>query len=135
MLKKSITYINYNDEEVTEDFYFNINKAELMELELSTPGGFSESIKTIVAEKNVPLIMSTFKKLILKSYGEKSPDGKHFSKSEDISNKFENTEAYSSLFMELVTDAQKAGDFVTGILPKDIQDEAKTKQKELLENK
>lgn len=135
MLKKSITYINYNDEEVTEDFYFNINKAELMELELSTPGGFSESIKTIVAEKNVPLIMSTFKKLILKSYGEKSPDGKHFSKSEEISNKFENTEAYSSLFMELVTDAQKAGDFVTGILPKDIQDEAKTKQKELLENK
>lgn len=135
MLKKSITYINYNDEEVTEDFYFNINKAELMELELSTPGGFSESIKAIVAEKNVPLIMSTFKKLILKSYGEKSPDGKHFSKSEDISNKFENTEAYSSLFMELVTDAQKAGDFVTGILPKDIQDEAKTKQKELLENK
>lgn len=135
MLKKSITYINYNDEEVTEDFYFNINKAELMELELSTPGGFSESIKAIVAEKNVPLIMSTFKKLILKSYGEKSPDGKHFSKSEEISNKFENTEAYSSLFMELVTDAQKAGDFVTGILPKDIQDEAKTKQKELLENK
>ncbi len=118
MLKKTITYTDYNNVERTEDFYFNLTKAELMEMEMGTTGGMSEMISKIVSAKDAPAIMSVFKKLILKAYGEKSPDGKRFMKSEEISNAFAQTEAYSELFMELATDADAASNFVNGVAPK-----------------
>lgn len=117
MLKKTITYTDYNNVERTEDFYFNLSKAEIMELELSTTGGLAEMINKIVAEKNAPAIIEIFKKLILKAYGEKSPDGKRFIKSDEIAAAFSQTEAYSQLFMELATDADAAAKFVNGIVP------------------
>ena len=120
MLKKTITYTDYNDVTRTEDFYFNLSKAELMEMEMSTSGGLAEMIKKIVAAQDTPSIIKIFKELILKAYGEKSSDGKRIVKSEEISNAFAQTEAFSDLFMELATDADAASAFVNGIIPADM---------------
>lgn len=117
MLKKTITYLDYNGVERTEDFYFNLTKAEIMEMEMSTSGGLTEMINRIVAAQDAPAIISVFKKLILTAYGEKSPDGKRFIKSDKISEEFSQTEAYSQLFMELATNADEASKFVNGIVP------------------
>lgn len=117
MLKKTITYTDYNGVERTEDFYFNLTKAEVVELEMSTTGGLTEMINRIVAAQDAPTIIAIFKKLILKAYGEKSPDGKRFIKSDEIATAFSQTEAYSQLFMEFATDADAASKFVNGIIP------------------
>lgn len=120
MLKKTITYKDYNDVERTEDFYFNLSKAEAMEMELSITGGLTEMIRKIVAAQDTPTIIATFKQIILKAYGEKSADGRRFIKSEELSKAFSETEAYSILYMELATDANTAAEFVNGIVPKDV---------------
>ena len=117
MIKKTITYTDYNDNERTEDFYFNLNQAEVMELELSTSGGLANMLTNIVNAQDAPAIIKIFKELVLKAYGKKSPDGRRFEKSEALSNEFSQTEAYSKLFMELATDADKAAEFVNGIVP------------------
>ena len=117
MLKKKITYTDYNGTERTEDFYFNLTKAEIMEMELGTSGGLAEMIQRIVDAQDAPSIIKVFKDLILKAYGEKSPDGKRFVKSKELSEAFSQTEAYSQLFMELATDADAAAEFVNGIMP------------------
>lgn len=117
MLKKTITYMNYNGVECTEDFYFNLSKAEIMEMEMSTSGGFAEMIDRIIKAQDAPSIIKVFKELVLKAYGEKSLDGKRFIKSDEIAEAFSQTEAYSNLFMELATDADAAAKFVNGIMP------------------
>lgn len=119
MLKKTIKYTDYNGVERTEDFWFNLSKAEIMEMELSTTGGLAELIQKIVKEQDAPAIVKIFKDLVLKAYGEKSPDGKRFVKSDEIALAFSQTEAYSNLFMELATDADAAAKFVNGIIPAD----------------
>lgn len=120
MLKKTITYTDYNDNERTEDFYFNLNKAELTEMELSTTGGLAEMIQKIINTQDTPKIVKVFKDLVLAAYGEKSADGKRFVKTEELRESFAQTEAYSELFMELATDADAAAAFVNGIVPKDL---------------
>lgn len=120
MLKKTIKYVDCNEIERKEDFYFNLTEAELMEMEYGTTGGFSEMIKKIIAAQDTPTIMKIFKELLLKAYGEKSPDGKRFVKSEELSTAFSQTEAYSKLFMELATNDVKAAEFVNGIIPKSV---------------
>ena len=117
MLKKTITYTDYNNVERTEDFYFNLTKAELMEMEMGAVGGLSGMIEKIVSAKDAPAIIKIFKELVLKAYGEKSADGRRFIKSKEISDAFAQTEAYSQLFMELATDADAASKFVNGIAP------------------
>lgn len=120
MLKKTITYTDYNGVERTEDFYFNLSKAEIAEMELSTDGGFAEMIQRIVNAKDAAAIVDIFKKMILKAYGIKSDDGKRFMKSKDISEAFSQTEAYSQLFIELSTNADAGAAFVKGIMPADM---------------
>lgn len=117
MLKKTFTYTDYNGVERTEDHYFNLSKAELMEMELSTTGGLAEMINKIVAAQDAPAIVKVFKELVLKAYGQKSADGRRFIKSKELSDEFAQTEAYSQLFMELATDADAAAQFVNGIVP------------------
>ena len=117
MLIKNITYTDYDGNERNETFYFNLSKAELMELEMSIDGGWAERIQQIVNAKDVPTLSKIFKDLILRSYGEKSPDGKRFIKSAALSEAFTQTEAYSELFMELITDPDAASAFMNGILP------------------
>lgn len=125
MLKKTITYTDYNDVERTEDFYFNLSKAELMEMELSVDGGLVEKLRKIIAAKNGPEIIKFFKDIVLKAYGVKSDDGRQFIKSSELSTAFSQTEAYSQLYMKFATNADAAADFVNGIMPKEIQEEAK----------
>ena len=124
MLKKTVTYIDYNSTERTEDLYFNISKAELAELELSVTGGFSEMMKKIVAAQDVPSIVKIVKDLILKSYGEKSSDGRRFIKSPELSEAFSQTEAYTEVFLDLVASAENMADFVNAIIPSDISRKA-----------
>lgn len=116
MYKKTITYVDYDENERTEDFYFNLTQAEVMEMELSTSGGMAEMIKGIVAAQDVPEIIKIFKRLILESYGKKSPDGKRFIKSDELTDEFKQTEAYSKLFMELAQDADAAAEFVNNVI-------------------
>lgn len=123
MLKKIITYTDYNGVERTEPFYFNLSKAELMEMELGVTGGMTEMLNKIINAKDGPSLMKTFKEMIMKSYGIKSDDGKRLIKSEELSIAFTQTEAYSVLFMELITDDKAAADFVNGIIPNEIQAE------------
>lgn len=124
MLKKTITYTDYNGVERTEDKYFNLSKAEIMEMEMSTAGGFAEMVQGIVKAQDAPAIMKIFKDIILKSYGEKSPDGKRFIKSKELSDEFSQTEAYSDLFMELCTNAEASAAFINGIIPADVAEKA-----------
>ena len=125
MLKKNINYVDYNGTTRTEDFYFNLTEAEVIEMEMSTSGGLAETIQRVVDAQDAPTIIKIFKDLILKAYGEKSPDGKRFMKSEEISTAFSQTEAYSKLFTELATDAEAAAAFVNGIVPANSADAAK----------
>ena len=131
MLKKTITYTDYNDVERTEDFWFNLSKAEIMEMEMSTTGGLAETIQKVVQKQDAPAIIKLFKDLVLKAYGEKSPDGKRFIKSDELALAFSQTEAYSNLFMELATDADAAAKFINGIIPADAAKAAKEKNNAL----
>lgn len=117
MRKETITYVDYNGTERTEDFYFNLTKAEIMEMEMGTTGGLAEMINRIVAAQDAPAILKIFKDLVLKAYGEKSADGKRFIKSEELSTAFSQTGAYDQLFMKLATDSEAAANFVNGIVP------------------
>lgn len=119
MLKKTITYVDYEDNERTEDFYFNLSNAELAEMELSAEGGLEKIIRKIIAEQRVDELVKIFKDLILNSYGEKSLDGRRFVKSKELSTAFSQTEAYSDLFIELATNEEAATAFVNGLMPKD----------------
>lgn len=118
MLKKTIEYVDYDGNKRTEDFYFNLTKAELAEMELSVEGGLVKKIEGIVKAQDGGKIISLFQEIIKKAYGVKSPDGKRFMKSEEIFNEFAQTEAYSILFMEIATDADAGAAFVNGIIPK-----------------
>lgn len=132
MLKKTIIYNDYNDVERTEDFYFNLSKAEIMEMEMGTTGGLAEMINKIVQTQDAPAIIKVFKDLILKAYGERSADGKRFEKKNGaLAEAFAETEAYSQLFMELATDADAAARFVNGIIPRDMQQDVSNMQKQL----
>lgn len=117
MLKKVIKYTDYNGTVREEPFYFNLTQAEVTELEVSVEGGLVEMINRIVAAQNGRQIIDTFKDIILKAYGEKSPDGRRFIKNQEVRDAFAQTEAYSQLFMELATNAQAASEFVNGIIP------------------
>ncbi len=117
MIKKTMTFTDYNGNERTEDFYFNLTKAELAEMELSTTGGLGQMIQDIINAQDTPRIISIFKDLVLKSYGVKSADGRRFIKSKELSMEFAQTEAYSDLFMTLATDEAAATEFVNGIVP------------------
>lgn len=123
MYKKTITYPDYNGEEIKEDFYFNLTKAEILEMQLEKEGGLAEKIQAIVDSKNVPELIKIFKELILRSYGKKSDDGKRFIKSPELSREFTQTEAYSELFMELATDSDAASAFINGIIPANLAKE------------
>lgn len=128
MLKKTITYTDYNGTTRKEDFYFNLTQAEVTELEVSVEGGLVEQINRIVAAQNGKVIIETFKDIILRAYGEKSPDGRRFIKNQEVRDAFAQTEAYSNLFMELATDAKAASEFVNGIVPPKMEKAAQADQ-------
>lgn len=116
MLKKTMAYEDYNGVPRTEDFYFNLTPAEVTEMELSVDGGLVEMINRVVAAQDGKQIINVFKDIILRAYGEKSPDGKRFVKNQEIRDAFAQSNAYSDLFMELATDAKAAAAFVNGVI-------------------
>lgn len=117
MIKRTIKYTDYKGVEREEDFYFNLSKPEIMEMELTTKGGMSEYLDKIIKAQNREELIKWFKVIILKAYGEKSDDGRRFIKSPELSEAFSQTEAFVELYMELVTDDKKAAEFVNGIVP------------------
>ena len=120
MIKKTITYTDFNGGERTEDFYFHLTKAEITKMEMSVNGGMAERIQRIVSAQDQPAIIEAFEDLIKKSYGVKTPDGRGFVKRKEDLEAFMATEAYSQLFMELATDSDAASKFVNGIIPADL---------------
>lgn len=128
MIKKTITYTDYNGVERTENFYFGLNKAEIMDMELGVTGGFRQLLQMIIDKQDIPKLIDAFKMLIKKSYGEKSPDGRRFIKSDELTQAFIQTEAYSELYMELLGDAERAAAFVNGIMPSDVMAAMKEKE-------
>lgn len=129
MIKKTITYTDYNGNERTEDFYFHLNKREIMTMEMGTAGGLAERIQRIVAAQDQPAIIAVFEELIQKSYGVKTPDGRGFLKRAEDLEAFVATEAYSDLFMELATNAEAASEFVNGIVPADLAKQVEEQNK------
>ena len=129
MIKKTITYEDFDGKQQTEDFYFNLTKAELIEMEVSEGGGLGEYLAKIGESNDGAKIIEWFKKIVLISYGEKSPDGKRFVKNQELRDSFASSEAYSELFMELATNAKAASEFMNGVVPKDLaKDVADAKQ-------
>lgn len=123
MLKKEITYIDYNGNERTEEYYFNLSKAELLDMELFTEGGYVNMLERVIKENNQVEIIKLFKELVMKSYGKKSDDGRRFVKSQEILDEFMQTEGFSEFYMELATDAEAAAEFANGIMPASIRAE------------
>lgn len=128
MIKETITYTDYDGNKRTEDFYFNLTKAELTEMEMSVAGGLSSILEDVINKQDTPTIMAHFKKVILQAYGEKSPDGRRFIKSQKLSEEFSQTEAYSELYMKLVTNADIAAKFINSLMPKDWVREAERRK-------
>lgn len=122
MLKRNITYQDFDGNTVTETFYFNFTRAELIELEVEYNDGLEAAIKRIIAANDRKALINEFKKLVLHSYGVKSEDGKRFIKNEKLREEFTQTPAYDSLFMELATNADSAATFVKGIIPKELSE-------------
>ena len=127
MLKLTKTYTDFNGEERTEDFYFNLSKAELAEKHLSSENGLGEKLQKIVDSKDHKVIVDTFKEIILWAYGKKSEDGRRFIKSPEISKEFSETPVYSDLFIELATDEEAASNFIHAIMPADWEKEINKK--------
>lgn len=117
MLGKTVKYTDYDGNEREETFHFNLSKAELAEMELSEDGGLVKTIERITAAQSSKELVALFKKVLLQAYGEKSPDGKRFIKNQELRDAFSQTEAYSIIFMEVATDAEKAAAFIHAIVP------------------
>lgn len=123
MYKKTVTYEDYKGNTRTEDFYFNLNKAELVELELSTKGGLTVTMDRIIAAQDNPTLFKIFKDLVSKSYGVLSDDGRKFVKNQEVLDDFMQTEAYSIIFSELATNAEAAAEFFNNVIPQNLAKE------------
>lgn len=130
MLKKLINYKDFNGVERSENFYFNLTESELMDIELETVGGFQQMIQLIIDKQDIPKIVKAFKKILMASYGEKSADGRRFIKSPELSEAFAQTGAYNVLYMELISDANAAANFLNAIVPEAISARAAAAQAE-----
>lgn len=123
MFKRPISYEDFNGEKVTDIYYFNLTKSEIVELDSEYAGGVGSIFGKIVEAKDKESMIKEFKKFILASYGEKSDDGKRFIKSDELRLQFTQTAAYDALFIELATSDEKATEFILGVLPKEFTNE------------
>jgi len=130
MLKKTITFENWNGESCEQTFFFNLTRTELAQLEYSHGGGLTEWIKKAVETRDGKVILATFEEIIKATYGEKSLDGMTFIKNDEIFAKFKGSPAYDVLYIELVTDGEKAAQFILDCMPKDLRAEAAKQMKD-----
>lgn len=124
MIKKTVTYTDYNGEERTETYRFNLNRVEVLDMQMTTIGGYTEKLQALIDAKNTTELYKLFKDLVLRSYGVVSEDGKRFIKTDKLREEFEQTEAYVTIYMELATNTDKAIEFINGITP-DFENKAK----------
>lgn len=124
MLKRPITYEDLDGETVTETFYFNLTRTELVEINVEHKGGMQDFLQKMVKAEDQKSLFGEIKKIILMSYGVKSDDGRRFVKSQELRDEFVQTNAFDALFMELQTDDAAAATFIKGIMPKQIQIES-----------
>lgn len=132
MIKKTITYTDYNGVDRTEDFYFNLTKAELLRMEMGVKGGMTEMMNRMIAAQDAPALIEVFEELIHKAYGVKTPDGKGFVKREEDYEAFKSTEAYSELFVELISSTEASSEFFNGVIPANL---AKQVEEEMAKQK
>lgn len=117
MFKDTVTYEDYNGNMRTETLYFNLSRAEVIQMEMSVNGGLGSFLENIVKSEDMPAIVEQFTKIIKMSYGVKSDDGKRFIKSDEISETFVQSEAFSEFFIKIISDENYAAKFVNGIMP------------------
>nr|DAH80819.1 MAG TPA: hypothetical protein [Caudoviricetes sp.] len=122
MYKITETYTDYDDNQRTEDFYFNYSEAELTDLQFSVSGGLAGMIDKIIKTNDMPKLVELFRELIQKAYGEKSNDGRRFMKSPELTKEFTETVAYSQIYMRLATDSKAAQEFINKVVPKSMKD-------------
>lgn len=132
MIKKTIKYTDFNGDKREEDFYFNLTKDEIIQFGVKFPGGIEYQIEQLVKTENAREVYDIFRTLVLESYGEKSPDGKRFVKSDEMATAFEQTNAFSELILDLIDDSNYAAKFIEGLIPRDLLEEVK--KEELLKN-
>lgn len=120
MLAQEITYEDFNGHMVTETFYFNLTKAEMLRLQVSVDGGMQQLLQKIVDSQDVKSLIHEFEKLVLAAYGIKSEDGKKFIKNDELREDFKQTAAYDAIFTKIATDEKFAAAFVVGTFPKDL---------------
>ena len=120
MIKETIKFTDYNGLARTEDHYFNLTKAELLKMEMSTKGGYGDMVQRLIDAQDMPAVYAIFEELVHKAYGVKSPDGREFIKNDEVRNKFIQSEAYSELIWSLAMDADKAQKFVNGLMPAEL---------------
>ena len=133
MIKKNITYIDFDGEERTDAFYFNLSKAELMDIELDYNGNMSAAMNIMLEKRDMKGVLGLLSKLVRKAYGEKSGDGKRFLKNKELEDGFATTDAFSNLLIELVNDEKKLEAFVTGVIPADMREEVEKRMEETRE--
>lgn len=121
MLKKTISYVDYNGVNCTEDLYFNLTQTELMKMESEIPGGLHSYMENVVNTSDPQKMFKLYEMIINRAYGEKSPDGKRFMKSDEISENFMHSAVYDSFYMELLTKDGELEKFIKGILPANLQ--------------
>ncbi len=131
MIKKTVTYTDFDGNERTEDFYFHLTEQELTEWELSVDGGLSGVLTRIINSKDNKKLIEIFKDLLIRSYGVKTPDGRGFIKNEEVLNDFKYTQAFSDIYMELATDDKAASEFVNGVIPASLAKAANNEMKVL----
>lgn len=134
MIKKTVTYTDFFGMERTEDFRFHLSKAELVSMNMKEHGALEEKLERIVKAKNAAEIMENFRNLLRMSYGVISDDGRRFIKSEELSDAFEQTEAYSQIFMELCTDPKACSAFASGVIPQDLAEAIKVENESANKN-
>jgi len=137
MVKKTVTFTDFEGKEVTKDFYFNLSKMEFRVLDRKIPGGLQYMIDQIMTEKDEDRLIDLLDILILESYGEKSEDGRFVKEDRfgrRLSSFFKVSEAWDVLFMNLVKDEKELNEFLTGIVPKDVAEIAEEESKKLQGN-
>lgn len=134
MLKKTITYADYDGMERTEDFWFNLSKTELTKLDAELPGGVLGVLRKIIDKKDRKALVDFIETLILRSYGEKTLDGKRFVKTPDMAEEFMQTPAYDELFMSILSDTDSQTSFINGVIPQSMAKEIEQTDKKQVEN-
>ena len=136
MLKKVITYKDYDGNDKTSTLYFHLNKFEWLELETYTKGGLIENLQHAIETGNAKKTIDILKKIILRAYGEKNAETGVFEKSDELAIRFSKTDAFSELFYELAYDEEASRSFFLGLIPTELRGEAEKKIQELeAENK